>query len=127
MRACFLACTCNRHGVEVVVRRTTGAIVVLAALAAACATTIVHPSLDDVRWASARWPDATLESLEQGRSLYVRSCAGCHNLHPPTDYAPDRWPSVIAEMAPDAMVTTQEQELIARYLSAASARLRGDR
>jgi mono/diheme cytochrome c family protein len=98
--------------------------VLIAAAGGNCATAIVHPSAEDVHWASARWPDATLSALEQGRALYVSKCAGCHHLYRPGAYAPERWPDVIHRMAERAKVSAEEEVLIARYLSAASARRR---
>lgn len=98
--------------------------VVLLAIVASCAPALVHPGPEDLRRAALLWPGVTLESLEQGRALYVQSCAGCHHLHLPEELPAEEWPKVIDRMVaanhvdlrPDAL------EAISRYLIAISAR-----
>lgn len=106
-------------------RRSLSLIVpILLPIALGCATAIVQPTREDVSWASARWPETTLEELQQGRTIYVRKCAGCHHLHRPDEYPADRWRSLVDEMRKEAKVSAEEEELIVKYLSAASTRLR---
>jgi hypothetical protein len=86
------------------------------AVGAGCATTVIHPTQEDVRRARARWPAVTLNDLEQGRKLYVRKCAGCHNLHRPDEYGPERWPELVAKMRTKSGISDPGYELIVRYL-----------
>lgn len=74
--------------------------------------------------ARVRWPTTTLARLEQGRSLYVRRCAGCHMLKDPSAVAADVWPAKIAKMEREHEVRLahDEAELIAGYLYAMSRR-----
>ena len=78
----------------------------------------------DVTRAQQRWPDATREQLEQGRTMYVRRCAGCHALHRPERYAPEEWPRWVEEMTDDAKLTAEERVAIERYLVLASEQTR---
>ena len=91
-----------------------------------CAATVGHPTARDAEWASARWSSTTtLEDLQKGRAAYVQKCAGCHNLHTPEQYSPQEWEGYVAYMTEDAKLTPEEQVLITRFLTSASARLRG--
>ncbi len=89
----------------------------LAALAGACGASIVpRPTERDARWASLRWPDASVELLGEGRSLYVAKCSGCHALLSPDRVVTDAFPANLDEMAERARIDARQRELIARYL-----------
>lgn len=89
-----------------------------------CASVVVHPSGRDASWASQKWPGTTVADLEQGRTVFVSHCAGCHNLPSPGSKTPDEWASVVGEMAAGARLDAADQDLVLRYLSAVSDRLR---
>ena len=57
--------------------------------------------------------------LEAGRRLYGGRCGGCHALDAPTRFGPDRWRSIVDEMAPRAKMTAPEKEALLAYLLAA--------
>lgn len=98
--------------------------VLVAALGAqlGCAV-LVHPSDVHVAWATARWPDATLAELSQGRTEYVDHCAGCHTLVRPETQAPEDWPDLVREMEDEQGVelTADERRRIVWYLEVAAA------
>lgn len=96
----------------------------LGVLALGCSTVVVHPSARDARWASEKWPGTTVAELEEGRSVFVARCAGCHNLPNPGSKSPEEWGNVVGEMATGARLTAADQDLVLRYLSVASERLR---
>lgn len=91
---------------------------------AACTSVVVHPSARDASWASEKWPGTTVDDLERGRSVFVARCAGCHDLPSPAAKPADEWATVVGEMAAGAHLTAPEQDLVLRYLSSASERLR---
>lgn len=99
--------------------------VIIGALLVGCATSVPQPTPYALRWATAYWPDTTLSSLKKGRQIYIRKCAGCHNLYLPDVYSPDQWQERIGVMVEveEVTLTTEEQNLIIRYLSAASIQL----
>lgn len=67
---------------------------------------------------TTRWPDATHESLEEGRQLFVKSCGECHS-HPALDaVAQEKWPKVMTAMARKADLTPDQGELMLRFVLA---------
>ncbi len=81
----------------------------------ACAPAIPHLSEGQLAWAEARWPGATVEKLERGRSLYVSRCSACHDA-PAPGFDPQ---TQIGEMAERAKLKPEEQELVIQFLEAA--------
>jgi cytochrome c5 len=96
-------------------------------VAAACASALPSPSASDTAIARERRPSATLAELEQGRSLYVRRCAGCHTLKDPRAVKAELWPNKIADMQRDhdVQLAAGEPDLIANYLYTMSRRQSG--
>jgi cytochrome c553 len=84
----------------------------------ACATAIPHLSQQQLSWAQGQWPSADRESLEHGRSLYVTRCSACHAAPPPSEVDEDE---LVAEMADRAHLSSQEQELVVRFLQASKS------
>ena len=108
--------TCNRSWI---------CFALAAGVAAGCAAALDHPTERDVAWASARWPQTSMNELERGRALYVERCAGCHYLPLPAKYSPEEWEGYVAYMVAEAKLMPDEQDAIVRYLAATSARARG--
>ena len=92
----------------------------LAVLLGACVAPIPHPTTLDERRARERWPEASVESLEAGRRLYVFRCSGCHRLHAPRDRQPEDWPDTLDDMVREARVTPAERQLIEQFLVTAA-------
>jgi len=90
----------------------------------ACASAVAHPSPRDASWAAAKWPGTTVGDLEHGRAVFVSRCAGCHNLPMPDSKSADEWAGVVPEMAQGARLSAADEDLVLRYLSATSERLR---
>jgi len=98
-----------------------------AAVLAGCAAGVgaARPTEADARWASdGRWPGTTLGDLEQGRTIFTSKCVGCHGLPRPDAKSADEWPLVVDEMAARSKLSAADRDLVLRYLSAESARLR---
>jgi cytochrome c5 len=85
-----------------------------------CAGAIPHPTEAHVLRASSRWPGSSRETLEDGRTLYVRRCSGCHTLYTPSSHRRDEWRAIVAEMATRSKLEPHESELVARYLETMS-------
>ena len=62
---------------------------------------------------------ANLETLKNGRTLYVNKCSSCHALYLPEKYSKKEWIKWVNNMAPKAKITDQEKELIQAYLTKA--------
>jgi mono/diheme cytochrome c family protein len=80
-----------------------------------------HPSHLDVARAQQRYPDATLASLESGRTTYAQRCAGCHSLRSPQSYQAGEWEKHLEKMAGEAGLSFGERQLVAEFLITMSA------
>jgi hypothetical protein len=60
---------------------------------------------------------ATLEELQQGRTLYINNCGACHNLYSPDDYSVSGWKSVISNMAPKTSMNASQVTLVTKYVT----------
>lgn len=91
---------------------------ILAAIVFGCAGALPEPQAADATWATARWPDMSIERLRAGRELYAQKCSSCHALKAPDAVAPDAWASEVADMRAKrgSQLTDEEAELIVRYL-----------
>ncbi len=89
-----------------------------------CAAALAQPTERDAAYAAKHWPGATLADLEQGRTLFVRTCAGCHSLKDPTSRSPAEWKTEVTQMRGKKGVSLDDRqaELIIRYLSTMSSR-----
>ena len=60
--------------------------------------------------------DSTLQELKLGRKLYIMKCSGCHNLHLPEEYNSMEWVDNLDGMQNKAKITSEEKNLILKYL-----------
>ena len=93
-----------------------------AVIASGCAVFApIAPPLNqaDADRLSARGQPVTLSELQDGRSLYVGRCAGCHRLPRPDAYLPDRWAGFVDEMSARAKLTAPEARAVLHYVLAA--------
>jgi hypothetical protein len=66
--------------------------------------------------ADAARANVQVSDLENGRSLLMRKCGGCHRVPLPAEHSPHDWPSKIGEMSARAHVDDQQRQLIESYL-----------
>lgn len=85
-------------------------------LGAGCAASLPRPSAATAARAQGRWPDSSLAQLEQGRSVFVQRCSGCHALPLPDTRTEAEWKKVLDEMAGDAKLTLDERVLVERFV-----------
>jgi mono/diheme cytochrome c family protein len=71
--------------------------------------------------ATARWPDATQASLEQGRSLFLAHCNACHSYPDVTAVPDERWPGILDKMGQNAKLDAEQTKLVLRFIQAARA------
>ncbi len=60
---------------------------------------------------------ATLSDLQNGRTLYINNCAGCHSLYIPESYTPSQWSSILPNMTPKTSLTASEVALVKKYVT----------
>jgi cytochrome c5 len=84
----------------------------------ACATKKTTASLtdSDASRAAAKYPGASLTSLQKGKSLYEENCSKCHGLKSPTAYNEEQWGKHVKRMAPKAKIDKPTEELILQYV-----------
>jgi mono/diheme cytochrome c family protein len=87
---------------------------------AGCSAAVARPGPSDAQWASERWPGTTVADLSRGQDLFVSRCSSCHALPRPAGKTPDEWAGVLDEMGAKAKLSAGDQDLVLRYLSAAS-------
>jgi hypothetical protein len=54
------------------------------------------------------------------RSLYVRHCGRCHQLHAPSHLSSEAWPGMVRSMGPRAGLFGANRERVTRWLVASS-------
>lgn len=60
----------------------------------------------------------SLQTLQDGRTLYQQRCASCHNLYLPSAYTKRDWAPILDRMQKPARITDAQKALIAGYLEA---------
>jgi len=63
-----------------------------------------------------------LADLQDGRSLLLRKCGGCHRVPLPAEHPSHEWPAKLSEMSARAHVDDQQRQLIEAYLVTMAAR-----
>jgi hypothetical protein len=86
-------------------------IALLLVLAACSGRTAPHATAADAQRANVE-----LAELEEGRTLLLRKCGGCHKTPIPNDYSPAEWPKQVDDMAPKAKLDARQHALIEQYL-----------
>jgi Dihaem cytochrome c len=76
-----------------------------------CATALYVPTNND-----AIKNNVPLETLVQGRDLYVNKCGSCHNLHLPSQYTNQQWHPILIKMQIKAKLSDSQMKLISRYI-----------
>ncbi len=87
-------------------------------LIAACSTkkAVISMTDSDALRASAKFPGATMASLQNGKMLYEENCSTCHGLKNPIAYNEEQWRKHVRRMAPKAKIDKPTEELILQYV-----------
>lgn len=80
-----------------------------------CGSVLFTPAAED-----AQRMGTSLNSLKEGRTLYVNNCGSCHALHLPEKYTASEWKDNVNYMRKRAKITDAQKETIYQYLSAGS-------
>ncbi len=69
--------------------------------------------------AATRWPGATPESLDAGRTLFLDRCNGCHGYPDLGPISASRWPGIMTDMGHKSHLTPEQTEQVLRFILAA--------
>ena len=85
---------------------------------AACATKKTTATLtdSDALRAAAKYPGASLASLQKGKMLYEENCNNCHGLKSTGAYNEEQWGKHVKRMAPKAKIDQPTEGLILQYV-----------
>ncbi len=64
--------------------------------------------------------NATLDQLQQGRDLYIKHCAECHQLYSPDNFSASSWSSIMSKMAPKTSMNQSQVDLVKKYVTRGS-------
>ena len=65
-----------------------------------------------------KYPNATMETLKQGHSLYYGTCTRCHGAKDIASRSEERWPGIVESMAKKAGISDAEKEAVLNYVMA---------
>jgi mono/diheme cytochrome c family protein len=99
----------------------------LVATSLGCSSAFPPPGSAEVGAVKLRDPNARVEDLEHGRSVYLGKCGSCHLLIEPGKFAADAWPQKVERMQEERRVHLADDEArdLVRYLVGASSVARG--
>jgi hypothetical protein len=88
----------------------------LVILIGSCSPALAPLSPQQAEWAAEKWPEMTVEQLDNARTMYVMRCSGCHSLYQPAKYSLEKWDRILDTMAPKAKLDGTEREMVRRYI-----------
>ena len=89
----------------------------LAMVVGSCSKSSTDTSSLYIPTASDVTAKATLQELQQGRTLYINNCNACHALYSPDSFTPAQWKSILSTMAPKTSMGTADIQLVTKYVS----------
>jgi hypothetical protein len=81
-----------------------------ALLISGCYASLYVPTVADVP------PGGSLNTLLEGREVYVQKCGSCHILHLPESLGESEWSTRLDEMATRAKLSDREKDVVLQYL-----------
>src|SRR5438270_2976106 len=68
--------------------------------------------------AKEKFPDATMDVLKKGHSIYYGACTRCHGAKSIDKRGEAEWVSILDDMAPKAKLTDVEKDAVWKYIMA---------
>lgn len=75
-----------------------------------------NPGDKELAVAQKTWPNATLDELKEGNSIYRNQCTECHKNFEITKFSEKKWKHEIDDMAPKAKLTADQKEKLTRFI-----------
>jgi hypothetical protein len=91
-------------------------------LAGCFSAKLLTPTQNDVDRVQQKFPNYTLEQLNQGKMLYEQHCNKCHGLKNPSSRSEEKWKSIVPDMSKKVnkknsnALNPDAQEKILKYL-----------
>jgi cytochrome c5 len=63
-----------------------------------------------------RWPNTTIDEVNQGRTIFTTKCNQCHANQVITDLSEKKWLHKIDDMSPKANLTSEEKLKLTKYI-----------
>jgi hypothetical protein len=102
-------------------KKTIFIVLAMAALVAckskkAVTTSSAEPNMDaQLTAVKARFPDATMEELKKGHSIYTGACTKCHGTKDVTVYEEPKLLEIVDVMSKKAHITSEEKQALIRF------------
>ena len=104
-------------------KKTTIIILAVLSIAVACkskksvTSTSTHKPITDAQLTAvqSRFPDATMEELHKGYSIYTGACTRCHGAKDVTKYTEPKLLEIVDDMAKKAHITAEEKQALIRF------------
>ncbi len=89
----------------------------LTSVVVGCETTNqLAPKVNHGMLRKANLDEQSLGMLQEGRHLYITSCARCHSPEAVTSYSRERWNSILPRMSMKAALSPEEQLAVTEYV-----------
>lgn len=74
------------------------------------------PAEKELMVAQKTWPNATIEELKEGHSIYRNECTQCHKNFEITKFSEKKWRKEIDHMAPKAKLTPEQKDKLIKFI-----------
>jgi cytochrome c5 len=74
------------------------------------------PGETNLTAAKTKYPDATMDVLKQGHTLYYGTCTNCHAAKDIASRDEGKWPGIIDRMAKKAGINDTEKDAVLKYV-----------
>lgn len=76
------------------------------------------PDLYEPTKADAKKAKVSLNTLKEGKDLYINKCSTCHGLNSPDKYSRQRWVKIMDKMQKPAKLDSIQRVKIMNYINA---------
>lgn len=95
---------------------TITSLAIFVGLAIGCSVALQLPTVAD-----AQRENVSLDTLLQGRQLYINNCASCHTLYLPNHLTRNEWHKQMEPMQKKAKISDKQKDIILKYLYSGSS------
>ena len=75
-----------------------------------------HVSTSQVEAAKTKFPDANMEALNEGYTIYYGVCTNCHEAKTITDFSTEELPGIIERMARKSKLASEKKDAVLKYV-----------